>query len=349
MGLDSSNAAWTAWTLCSSPEPSTRALASSPEPMEKAKAPADPPRRQRREDGPARKKGPPPIDVETVASWGKPHQGLWRRAMGDLAMLSFAHKLDPSDVSEMVHQRLTTSACEGCGIHQPTHGIPGEIGRKGGGRWRWCSSCAKVHPGAVALQKKAKCEDCCLKSRAYGMAEERKKRWCSACSKEHPGGKWPLQPFSQQSAPLVPMRRVLLAINEQRFHWLHPGAIMLCIQLKCEDCNVKTPLWGMPSEGKKHRWCRVCAKASHPGAITYVKRNRRMCLQCNLKTASFGIPGQTGETAVRHTATHRGRVRHFCWAGSILSRRHRRPWGGSRRRATQPRRSGAVAARSSTT
>ena len=34
--------------------------------------------------------------------------------------------------------------CEGCGLKQPTFGVPAEGGRK-----RWCGGCAKGHAGAV--------------------------------------------------------------------------------------------------------------------------------------------------------------------------------------------------------
>jgi hypothetical protein len=44
----------------------------------------------------------------------------------------------------------------------------------------------------------------------------------------------------------------------------HTGAVDVSNK-KCEDCELKAPRFGLPSEGKK-RWCAGCAKA-HVGAV----------------------------------------------------------------------------------
>ena len=52
---------------------------------------------------------------------------------------------------------------------------------------RWCSGCAKAHPGAVHCQQK--CEICKLKlaKRGDGRRKDGKKRWCAGCAKVHAG------------------------------------------------------------------------------------------------------------------------------------------------------------------
>ena len=48
---------------------------------------------------------------------------------------------------------------------------------------RWCSGCAKSHPGAKDVANK-KCEGCKLKMPNFGTPAEKKRRWCSACAPE---------------------------------------------------------------------------------------------------------------------------------------------------------------------
>ena len=88
------------------------------------------------------------------------------------------------------------------------------------GKTRWCSRCAKGHPGAVNITGK-KCEDCHQKHASCGMPSDRKRRWCGGCAK------------------------------------LHIGAIDISSQ-KCEDCKLKQPSYGML--GSKATWCAGCAK-----------------------------------------------------------------------------------------
>jgi hypothetical protein len=70
----------------------------------------------------------------------------------------------------------------------------------------------------------------------------------------------------------------------------HEGAVNVKSTSNCEDCQVKVPNFGIPSEGDKRRWCDVCAKG-HAGAVN-LKTN--MCAACGLEPASartvFGMP-----------------------------------------------------------
>jgi hypothetical protein len=55
---------------------------------------------------------------------------------------------------------------------------------------RWCSGCAKAHPGAVHCQQK--CEICKLKLARWRKGgrkdgKDGKKRWCAGCAKVHVG------------------------------------------------------------------------------------------------------------------------------------------------------------------
>ena len=77
---------------------------------------------------------------------------------------------------------MNIKKCEDCALKQPSYGLPGE-----GKKQRWCTSCAKAHPGAVN-KRSNKCEDCMQKAVNYGLSGEGKKqRWCAGCAKAHGG------------------------------------------------------------------------------------------------------------------------------------------------------------------
>jgi hypothetical protein len=59
-----------------------------------------------------------------------------------------------------------------------------------GSKRRWCTACAKQHPGAICayIQIKQRCTDCGVKTPHYGMPEgDRKRKWCAPCASKHPG------------------------------------------------------------------------------------------------------------------------------------------------------------------
>jgi hypothetical protein len=60
----------------------------------------------------------------------------------------------------------------------------------------------------------------------------------------------------------------------------------------CEDCDEKSPSYGMPGEkgpkgGKVLRWCVRCAQ-QHEGSLQLVSRR---CEGCNKRQCRFGMPG----------------------------------------------------------
>ena len=58
----------------------------------------------------------------------------WHAAIAELASLQFKLSLDAVAVSQAVAKQLRSrKKCEGCGLKQPTFGLPAE------GRRRWCS------------------------------------------------------------------------------------------------------------------------------------------------------------------------------------------------------------------
>jgi hypothetical protein len=75
---------------------------------------------------------------------------------------------------------IGSKKCEGCGLKQPSFGLPAE------GKKRWCGGCAKGHKGAVNVGSK-KCEGCGLKQPSFGLPSEGKMRWCGGCAKGHKG------------------------------------------------------------------------------------------------------------------------------------------------------------------
>ena len=66
----------------------------------------------------------------------------------------------------------------------------------------------------------------------------------------------------------------------------HVGVVNVSAK-KCEGCGVKRPSFGLPSEGKKARWCASCAKA-HVGVVGV----KRKCEGCGLKQPSFGLSSE---------------------------------------------------------
>jgi hypothetical protein len=88
---------------------------------------------------------------------------------------------------------------------------------------------------------------------SLGFPAQGKARWCTGCAKAHTG-----------------------AVN--------------VVNKKCEDCQLKLPSFGLPSEGtsvrdRKVRWCSGCSKG-HVGAENLVSKR---CEGCG-KQASFGLP-----------------------------------------------------------
>ena len=53
---------------------------------------------------------------------------------------------------------------------------------------------------------------------------------------------------------------------------------------KCEDCALKKPSFGMPTDGKM-RWCKPCS-LSHPGSADVC---HKLCEDCKQKSPSFGL------------------------------------------------------------
>ena len=56
---------------------------------------------------------------------------------------------------------------------------------------------------------------------------------------------------------------------------------------KCEDCGLKQPRLGLPSEGKL-RWCVGCGKL-HLGAVNLADKK---CEDCQGKKPTFGLPAE---------------------------------------------------------
>ena len=66
----------------------------------------------------------------------------------------------------------------------------------------------------------------------------------------------------------------------------HVGAVHLHPERKCEDCGLKGRSFGMESDRNRMRWCSGCAKV-HAGAVRLHKD--RKCEDCALKVPSFAM------------------------------------------------------------
>jgi hypothetical protein len=133
---------------------------------------------------------------------------------------------------------------------------------------------AAVRSALRRSASKRMCERCGVKAPRFGLPKadgaagaaeplkhgDRTKlaRWCTGCAKEQPG-----------------------AVN--------------VIAKKCEDCKLKLPSFGLPSDKAKGkartsgaRWCSACAKG-HAGAENLVARR---CEDCQLKRSSHGLPSE---------------------------------------------------------
>ena len=75
------------------------------------------------------------------------------------------------------------------GVSGGAVGPPNRAPRRG----RWCSGCAKAHPGSARRRgadegpPKQKCEDCERSFATFGLATQGAQRWCGPCAKAHAG------------------------------------------------------------------------------------------------------------------------------------------------------------------
>lgn len=82
--------------------------------------------------------------------------------------------------------------------------------------------------------------------------------------------------------------------SERKARWCvgcikgHVGAVNV-LKKKCEGCNVKAANYGLSTE-KKARWCAGCAPAKAANVNNLIK-----CEGCQLKRASFGLPSENGK------------------------------------------------------
>ena len=127
--------------------------------------------------------------------------------------------------------------CEECKECTPSWGLPASLAggteRRGprghgqanpaGNRQRWCTACAKGHPGAVITIGR-RCEDCAEKWARFALDGDAAARWCRSCGLSHAGA---------------------------RDRYAKKG----------ESCHAKTPKYGMVTDGGafKPRWCSACA------------------------------------------------------------------------------------------
>jgi hypothetical protein len=146
--------------------------------------------------------------------------------------------------------------CEGCDLKQPSFGLPSE------GKARWCAGCAKAHAGAVDIKYK-KCEDCELKKPSFGLPSEGKKRWCAGCAKAHAGA---ISLASDKKCEGCGENGACFGQPSEGLRWCascakgHPGAVYTYPRSQmCERCQLKLASFGLPSGGKKRRWCGDCA------------------------------------------------------------------------------------------
>ena len=91
-------------------------------------------------------------------------------------------------------------------------------------------------------------------------------------------------------------------------------------QKMCEDCGLKQPSYGLPSDGKK-RWCAGCGKG-HKGA-QYMQK-QKMCEDCGLNQPSYGQPSKCTKCTKRwcavcskqHAGAYLLNKRKLCEAGN---------------------------------
>ena len=97
-------------------------------------------------------------------------------------------------------RNLQSMKCEDCTEKYSSYGLPTEKKR------RWCSVCARAHPGAISVTfQTARCEDCSQKRASFGLLNkprrqhggrgapgEGRARWCGSCAKAHGPGVGPL-------------------------------------------------------------------------------------------------------------------------------------------------------------
>jgi hypothetical protein len=120
--------------------------------------------------------------------------------------------------------------CEGCHDKQPSFGLEAD------GVNRWCSGCAKQHPGARDVVSKM-CEDCHDKQPRYGLEANGVKHRCFGCAKQHPGAK-------------------------------NVATKM------CEGCHANQPNFGLEADRVK-RWCVGCAN-QQPNSKTLVNLKTKL-------------------------------------------------------------------------
>jgi hypothetical protein len=166
---------------------------------------------------------------------------------------------EPTTWVAPVSNRQWQDQCEDCKEKQPCFGMLGS-----GKRTRWCSGCAKRHPGATNTVNK-RCEDCGAKQAYKGMPADGVKRWCSGCANQHTGATVVVNQCEDCS---VKQANFGLPSGKKR-RWCggcakeHTGAISAT--RRCEDCGLKHSSWGMSTwpagGGKKWRWCSGCAKS----------------------------------------------------------------------------------------
>ena len=175
--------------------------------------------------------------------------------------------------------------CEDCGARHKHFGLPGSVAR------RWCTACAKAHPGAVSLSA-AVCEDCARTIPEFGLPSVTNargfmvKRWCSKCSTAHPGA---TRPAARLCADGCGSSVRIFGMPEGKPQWCrkcadnHPGAVMDGRHqkqaakaaaakrekgksgVKCVDCGLKAGGYGPADGSRTNVWCFSCAKGSHPG------------------------------------------------------------------------------------
>eukprot|EP01051_Picozoa_sp_SAG22_P010355 SAG22_NODE_928_length_6464_cov_2.852789_1_plen_230_part_00 len=140
---------------------------------------------------------------------------------------------------------------------------------------------ATVQARAVKDQQKIKnaCEECGLKTKNYGTAEEKKRRWCLECSKVHNGVL-----ISSLTANANPNKKAGAKKVDRMVG--KDGAKKSGSSPTCEDCGLKHSSFGLPEE-KKRRWCGACAK-NHPGTKCLAGKSKS-CEDCGLKLPSYGM------------------------------------------------------------
>ena len=157
----------------------------------------------------------------------------------------------------------------------------------GDGKKRWCKGCSKNHVGAVVVTKQVKCESCGLKQPTFGMPGG-KRIWCAPCAQVHPGAMNLSKPKMCETCDGAPR---IFGLPGEPKRWCtncakaHAGAEKKTYNKMCEDCGVKHCGYGLP--GGKMRWCTGCSRG-HPGA--YLHHKRPVCEDCDKVQATFGLP-----------------------------------------------------------